>query len=140
MIHSILVKDYMDHNPHAVSIDNSLTDVVKVFITDNIIGAPVVNANKEVVGYVSEQDCIGELLNDSYYLAEPPSVESAMTTDVKSVKSSDSIVEVAQSMITHRARNFPVIDNGKLVGLISRSRILEALVENRKDTYFHEGS
>ncbi len=140
MIHSILVKDYMDHNPHAVSVDSPLADVVKIFITDNIIGAPVINANKAVVGYVSEQDCISELLNDSYYLAEPPSVESAMTSDVKSVKSSDSIVEVAQSMISHRARNFPVIDNGNLVGLISRSRILEALVENRKDTYFHKDS
>lgn len=138
MIHSILVKDYMDHNPHAVGIDTSLAEVVKVFVTDNVVGAPVVNADKKVVGYISEQDCIKELLNDSYYLAEPPTVAAAMSTEVIAVTSNDSIVEVAQSMINHRARNFPVVDSGKLVGFISRSRILEALVENRKDTYFHE--
>lgn len=135
MIHSILVKDYMDHNPHAISETASLAEAVELLSEYCVMGAPVVDENANVVGFISEQDCIQELLNDSYYYEDPPSVTKMMSSEVISFSSNSSILEVAQFIIDKELRNFPVVDNGKLVGMITRNKILKALIDARKDIF-----
>ncbi len=132
---SILVKDYMDHNPHAIPDSANVKEAVESMLRDNIIGAPVVDADRKLVGYVSEQDCIKDILNNTFFCDEPPSVKTVMSTEVLSVSPDTSIVEVASSMVAHRPKNYPVIQDGKLVGLINRAHVLRALLENDKDCY-----
>ena len=66
-MHSILVKDFMDRNPHALPEQASVRDVVLFLCSEKIAGAPVVNSEGIVVGYVSEKDCLTQLLNDSFF-------------------------------------------------------------------------
>ncbi len=132
---SILVKDYMDHNPHSVPVTANVKDVVEALLKDRVIGAPVVDENKQLVGYVSEQDCVKDLLNDAFYCEEPGAVTTVMKTEVATVTPDTSIVEVAQSILEKKHKNYPVIEDGKLVGVISRSLILRALLENDNDCY-----
>jgi CBS domain-containing protein len=132
---SILVKDYMDHNPHSISVSTNVKDVVDRLLKDKIIGAPVVDGNKNLVGYVSEQDCIKEMLQDAFYCEEPGPVTSVMKTEVATVSPDMSIVEIAEAMLKKHHKNFPVVSNGKLVGLISRSNVLQALLEHENDCY-----
>lgn len=132
---SILVKDYMDHNPHSVSVTASVTEVVETLINDRVIGAPVIDENKQLVGYVSEQDCVKDLLNDAFYCEEPGAVTTVMKTDVTTVSPDTSIVEVAQAILEKKHKNYPVVSEGKLVGVISRALILKALLENDNDCY-----
>lgn len=134
-MHSILVKDYMDYDPHAVSIHTNIRDAVQSLLNAGVIGCPVIDDNEQVVGFVSEQDCIKELLNDAFYCEEPAAVNTVMRTDVLTVTPETSIVEVAQTMLKNKPKNYPVIDDGKLVGLINRSHILKALIENENDCY-----
>ena len=134
-MHSILVKDYMDHNPHAILSDTNIKDAVESMVTDGVIGLPVINREEKLIGYVSEQDCIKEMLNDAFYCEEPAEVTTVMKTEVVSVTPDTSIVEIAQSMVERRPKNYPVVRDGKLVGLISRSHILKALLENDQDCY-----
>ncbi len=134
-MHSILVKDYMDHNAHAIMSDTNVKDAVESMLNDGVIGLPVIDTAERVVGYVSEQDCIKEMLNDAFYCEEPAEVTQVMKTDVISVSPDTSIVEIAQSMLERRPKNYPVISDGKLVGIISRSHILRALLENDQDCY-----
>jgi len=134
-MHSILVKDYMDHNAHAVMSDANIKDAVEYMLSDGVIGLPVIDTQEHVVGYVSEQDCIKEMLNDTFYCEEPANITTVMKTDVVSVAPDTSIVEIAQSMVERRPKNYPVISDGKLVGIISRSHILKALLENDQDCY-----
>lgn len=136
-MHSILVKDYMDFDPHAVTEQTNVRDVISKLITQGIPGAPVIDDKEQVVGFVSEQDCIAEMLNDAFYCEEPGLVTSVMRPTVITVSPQTSIVEVAQCMLKDKHKNYPVIDNGKLVGMISRSRILKALIENDEDCYIH---
>ncbi len=136
-MHSILVKDYMDHNPHAIPVTTNIRDVVKSLLQARVIGAPVIDENEKVVGFVSEQDCISEILNNAFYCEEPAPVTAVMHTDVLTVTPETSIVEVAQTMTQNKPKNFPVVDNGKLVGLINRSLILKSLIEYDEDCYIH---
>ncbi|MEJ2443349.1 MAG: CBS domain-containing protein [Exilibacterium sp.] len=136
-MHSILVKDYMDHNPHAIPVTTNIRDVVKSLLQAGVIGAPVIDENEKVVGFVSEQDCISEMLNNAFYCEEPAPVTAVMHTDVLTVTPETSIVEVAQTMTQNKPKNFPVVDNGKLVGLINRSLILKSLIEYDEDCYIH---
>lgn len=134
-MHSILVSDYMDNNPHAIKNSASVRDVVKFLLKENLSGVPVVDDNNHLVGFVSEQDCLTEVLNDSFYCDDSPSVTTVMANTVTTTQPDTSIVELAQTMATSTPRNYPVTKNGLLVGLISRNGILNAIIENGDDCY-----
>jgi CBS domain-containing protein len=135
-MHSILVNDFMDRDPHAVSSSTSIKDAVTLMIKHGIIGVPVTNEKHELIGYLSEQDCVKDMLNSAFYSEEPGPVSSAMQCNVVSVSPETSIVEIAQTIMTNRPKNYPVVNEGKLVGLISRSDVLRALLEHEEDAYF----
>ncbi len=137
-MHSIFVTDYMNNNPSAVSIETNVRDAVELMLKHKITGVPVIDTDKKLVGYLSEQDCIEEMLNDAFYCEEPAAVSKVMQTELLTVTPTTSIVELAQTIIKNRPKNYPVIDDGKLVGLISRSQVLQALVENDDDCYLRQ--
>ena len=136
-MHSILVKDYMNHSAYTVKSGTNVRDVVQGLLKAGTIGAPVVNEHKQLVGFVSEQDCIKEMLNDAFYCEEPPAVNTVMRTDVSCVRSDTTIVELADELKRSRHKIYPVVEGGKLIGVINRSHILQALVENEEDCYLH---
>ncbi len=136
-MHSILVKDYMDHNPHAIHCDASIRDVVATLAKAKILGAPVVDDNENVVGFVSEHDCIKAMLNDTFFCEDSQSVSTVMKRQVLTVAPETSILEIAEAMAERPPKNYPVVQEGRLVGLISRSLILNALLENSEDCYLH---
>ena len=139
-MHSILVSDFMDHDPHAIPSNTTIKDAVSLMLKEKIIGLPVIDSDKQLIGYVSEQDCVKDMLNDAFYSEEPGAVSSVMRTDVASVSPDTSIVELAQTIITNRPKNYPVVEQGVLVGLISRSDVLRALMEHEEGGYFQKSA
>lgn len=136
-MHSILVKDYMQAESHAISINANTSDVVERLLKSGLTGIPVIDEKEAVVGFVSEQDCIKELLNGAFFCDEPPGVRTVMATDVLTVTPTTSIVELAQTMMSQKPKNYPVVSDGKLVGIITRRHILKALIDNDEDCYLH---
>lgn len=134
-MHSILVRDYMQHDARALPLNTNTTEVVTQLLKSGLTGLPVVDENKRVVGFISEQDCIKEMLNDAFFCDEPPSVSQLMTREVLTVSPTNSIVEIAQRMLHEKPKSYPVVSDGKLVGLITRRHVLQALVDNDKDCY-----
>ena len=137
-MHSILVADYMNHQPQIIKASDNVRAAVELLLKHNIIGVPVIDEDQNLVGYLSEQDCIEEMLNDAFYCEEPGSVSKVMQTEVLSVTPQTTIVELAQTIINNRPKNYPVIDDGKLVGLISRTDVLRALIDNDDDCYLRQ--
>ncbi|MGH1485429.1 MAG: CBS domain-containing protein [Cellvibrionaceae bacterium] len=137
-MHSIFVADFMNHQPQVVKDTTNVREAVELLLNKNIIGVPVIDNDNNLVGYLSEQDCIEEMLNDAFYCEEPGAVSKVMQKDVMSVKPNTSIVELAQTIIKNKPKNYPVIDDGKLVGLISRTDVLKALVDNDDDCYLRQ--
>lgn len=132
---SILVKDYMQLNAQAIAASASVRDVVEHLLKLNVTGAPVVDEERRVIGFVSEQDCIKDMLNSAFYAEESDSVTRIMRQDVLCVTPNTSILEIAETMLGNKPKNYPVVEHGKLVGLINRRCILQALRDNN-GSYF----
>lgn len=132
---SILVRDYMQSSLQAIDANTSVRDVVDHLLKWDISGAPVVDGHMMVIGFVSEQDCIKEMLNSAFYAENSGRVTQIMQRNVLSVSPETSILEIAETMLDHKPKNYPVIDHGKLVGLINRRHILQAL-KDHNGSYF----
>ena len=89
-----------------------------------ISGLPVVDSEKNLVGMVTEFDLVRALRADTD-LGET-SVDELMTRDVISVEADTSIEEVMEILERERILRLPVVSDGNLVGVVSRTDILEA--------------
>ncbi|RDH43595.1 CBS domain-containing protein [Zooshikella ganghwensis] len=126
----ILVKDYMTAHHLPFTCGTPLKVVLDRLMRDHLSGLPVINEDKEVIGFVSEQDCIKQVLQSSYFCDQNAIVNDVMRTDVLTVSPKEDIINLAQQMIAHKPKVYPVVENNKLVGLITRTDILRALAEN----------
>lgn len=131
MTNSIRVSEVMISPAPFVRQHTPLGEVVDTLLKNGVMGLPVLDEADRVVGFVSEQDCIHSMLVSSYHCEGAPNVDDVMHNEVLSVTAEQNIVDLAQNMGKNKPKLYPVIDDGKLIGLITRSAILSALWENR---------
>lgn len=126
-IKSCLVKDYMAKTLVTFKPDTPVLDAVHTLVKNRIAGAPVVDDEGNLVGMLSELDCLKVALQAGYHSAYGGPVRDYMSEGVKTVNAEMSIVDLAQVFIDKGYRRFPVTDNNRLVGQISRRDVLRAL-------------
>jgi CBS domain-containing protein len=151
----MLVKDVMSKNVITISPEESISDAIEKMAKNNISGLIVVDNNK-VVGVISESDVLKVLGSEFPEIKASANltfsillllesgvkmiremkkigklkVKDVMSKKVFFVKPEDTILEAARMMSKKDVRRLPVIDeDGKLVGVISRTDILRALVK-----------
>jgi CBS domain-containing protein len=124
---SCLVKDYMTRSVITFRPDTDVLDAVHELVTNRIAGAPVVDAAGNLVGMLSELDCMKVALQAGYHGHWGGPVSDFMTPDTQTVDAEMSIVDLAQHFVDTRFRRFPVVDGNRLVGQISRRDVLRAL-------------
>lgn len=122
-----LVKHYMTRSVITFRPDTDVLDAVHELVTNRIAGAPVVDAAGNLVGMLSELDCMKVALQAGYHGHWGGPVSDFMTTDTQTVDGEMSIVDLAQHFVDTRFRRFPVVDGNRLVGQISRRDVLRAL-------------
>lgn len=118
-----MVSDLVTFKP-----EDEIGHVIKVLLEKKISGAPVLNEFRELVGIISEQDCLRVII-DSVYHNQPLSkglVKEYMTTELVTVEVTEDIVDVAIKFLKNRYRRFPVVDKGILRGQVSKRDILKA--------------
>jgi CBS domain-containing protein len=125
----------MNHQPTVILSTANIRDAVILMLEKKIIGVSVVDEDHNLAGYLSEQDCVAQMLNVVFHSEEPGPVHEVMAKDVMTVTPDTTVVELAETIITARPKNYPVIDDGKLVGLISRTEVLQALIDNSNTSY-----
>lgn len=91
-------------------------------------GAPVVNKLGELIGYVSEYDCLQQLMQSSYYCDNASLVEDVMSTKVIFCTPDISIMDLASTMNKDKINVMPIVEEGKLIGAVSRGDVMRALV------------
>ena len=126
---SCLVRDYMAGQVVSFKPDTDVMDAIHELVERRIAGAPVVDDKGDLVGMLSELDCMKVALNAGYYGDWGGPVADFMSTSVESVDAEMNIVDLAQKFLDSGYRRFPVLRNNRLVGQISRRDALRALSE-----------
>ncbi len=124
---SCVVKDYMSRTLVTFRPDTDVLDAIHKLVEHRIAGAPVVDDAGNLVGMLSEFDCMKVALQAAYHESFGGPVSEYMTTDVSTVNAQMSIIDLAQTFAEKGYRRFPVTDRNRLVGQISRRDVLRAL-------------
>lgn len=124
------VSDYMTRDLITFSPDQSIEEVIEALIQHRISGGPVVNQNNELIGIISEGDCVKHISDSRYYNMpmEHSKVELRMIRNVETIDGNMNIFDAAKKFLEVRRRRFPILENGKLAGQISQKDILKATV------------
>ncbi len=93
-------------------------------------GAPVVNKLGELIGYVSEFDCLQQLMQSSYYRHSTSLVEDVMSTKLIMSRPDIALIDLASTMNASRVNVMPIVEDGKLVGAVARSDIMREMVKD----------
>lgn len=121
------VKEYMSANVVTFSPEMGIHQAINQLIKKRISGAPVVDQTGNIVGMLSERDCMKIALTASYHGEAAGKVSEYMEQVPKTIEADASIVEVASMFLTEGLRRYPVMQDNRLVGQISRHDVLKAL-------------
>ena len=128
------IKNLMSTTLITIDKDQNLSDALKLLRKNRISRLPVLN-NKELVGIISERD-IAKKLGSSKYESMPSSrlhVSSVMVKDIISVSKSMRLAEVANIMLENGIGSVPIIDEGKMVGIVSKADFVTLAIDGEYD-------
>ncbi len=108
--------------------EKSLHEAIAVLTKEKIGALVVVGSKQDVIGILSERDIVNLLANKDANRFDNP-VSSAMTSPAKTCGPNDTIVQLMHQMTMGRFRHMPVVENGKLVGVISIGDVVKLRLE-----------
>jgi CBS domain-containing protein len=125
-------RDIMTTHLVTLAPTSSIFSAIRTLLKHRISGAPVIDADGKCVGMFSELDCLrvlaaGEFYSDDH--REEGVVGDYMTSLYKSLDPDKDIYTVAQYFLTHSVRRLPVLEEGELIGQVSRRDVLAAMEE-----------
>lgn len=124
---AVRVRDHMAKRLVVLSPDMEVARAVNLLVRNDISGAPVVDDSGRLVGILTERDCMRAAVEAGYHGMPGGLVRDLMTPGPATVGPDDSIFDVARRFIDDKYRRYPVLDGGRLVGLISRRDVMRAL-------------
>jgi CBS domain-containing membrane protein len=133
---SLLVRDLMTEKVYSVHPDDDLVRLVDLMADIHIRHVPVVDAERVVVGLVSQRDLIREALNVSGDLPfsetreflKSKDVRSIMTTEVETVEPDTKIEDAGQTMLDNKLGCLPVTEGDRLVGILTEADFVKFTV------------
>ena len=133
----LTVADIMTSQLVIFTPEQSIHEVMRAFIKHRISGGPVVDESGKLVGVISEADCMKEI-SDSRYFNLPildKSVAHFMTKEVDTIDANTSVFDAASLFSKSSRRRYPVMENNRLVGQVSRKDIVIAALEMKSQTW-----
>ncbi|WP_448624942.1 CBS domain-containing protein [Geodermatophilus sp. URMC 64] len=122
-----------------VAPDTSVKSVAEILATRGFAAVPVVDEEHRLLGIITEADVLrGRVLpdprlrlrrdEDTGSVPPPALVRGVMTADVRTVEATADVADVARLFVDERLRSIPVVDSGRLVGIVSRRDLVRTLV------------
>ena len=110
--------------PITIHPEQSIREAIALLSRNNIGALVAVNATNEPVGIISERDIVREAARNEQVFARP--VSEIMTRDVITGVPEDDLMSVANVMTEKRIRHVPVVQQGKLIGIVSIGDVVKA--------------
>ena len=139
-------KDIMTVNVISVTEDTPVHEVVGLLLKHRISAVPVIDSERHVIGIVSEGDLLRPEGNERIAVERPwwleavfagksvefkksdaRTVSTVMTRDVFTVAGDTPLNEIAQILESQHIKRVPVLEKGRLVGIVSRANLLHGL-------------
>ena len=121
------VREFMDRHVQTISPDNDIMEAVDFLLERRVTGALVANAKGELVGILTEFDCLRLLTHQESLQGK---VQDFMVSDVQTIPPTMDIYYCAGLFMKVPFRRFPVVEKGRLVGAITRFDLLRAVRRN----------
>ena len=139
--------DVMIHDVITVSPDDTVSAAVQLLIDNDISAVPVLDDDGALVGMLSEADLLhraeigtenrhpwwleavtpASRLADEFAKSHGRQVADVMSTAIVTASSDTPLGEIATLLERHRIKRIPIVDDGELVGMVSRSNLIQAL-------------
>lgn len=126
-----IVREIMSRDCYRVTGNMSITTLAEGLALHRLPGVPVVDEHDQLIGFISEQDVLGKLLQSAYLNDEAPLVRELMRNEVLSVSPTKSITDLAQEMLGQKPKVYPVTEQGRLCGIVTRRDVLIAILRMR---------
>ena len=127
------VRDAMTPSPVITTPDTSLGELEKIFETHDFNGIPVLDEKGQLVGMVTKYDLLKAFIFTPdapiprYRVIMDRPASSVMNTDVFTVTPDLPLSRLLHELVERQTKSFPVVENGRLIGIISREDVLRAL-------------
>ena len=133
------IRDIMSHPVYTVRTDDSIEHAAALLADKKITAAPVLDDAGKLVGMVSEGDLLwhrvpADVTSHVWRAAveetesRPESVAEVMSSQMLTSFPTEDVAAVAQTMLTYSVRSVPILDDGRLVGIISRRDIVRSVI------------
>lgn len=130
---TMTAKDCMNRNVNSVRPDDDILTVVGVLVNHDVSGVPVIDNIGNLLGMITEKDCMAIAVNAGYYGECGGRVSDIMSPNVVTVDTDTPLMEIAEVFSNATFRRLPVLESGRVVGVVSRRDVLW-LLEKRCHT------
>ena len=122
------VREFMDKYVDTLSPETDIMEAVNFLLEKRVTGAVVTDSKGELVGILTEFDCLKLLtLGGADHEAPKGTVKNFMTSEVQTIPPTMDIYYAAGLFMSAKFRRFPVVEHGRIVGAITRFDILRAV-------------
>ncbi|WP_052891055.1 CBS domain-containing protein [Thermogemmatispora carboxidivorans] len=117
----MIARDIMTRTVYTIRPEASAQEAAKLLDQKRISGAPVVDGDGRLIGMVTEADIISKVNREGLRVAD------IMSHELIVVSAETSLEEIAALLSERKIKRVPVIENGRLVGIVSRADIVHAV-------------
>jgi acetoin utilization protein AcuB len=133
----MIIERRMTRNPVTASPDMSVADASALMKREKVHRLPVLDKERKLVGIISEKDILYASpspvstlsIHEMAYLLSQLTVKKLMTRDVVTITKDTTVEEAARLMVDQDLSSLPVLEDGKLIGIISKSDLFKILLE-----------
>lgn len=122
----IRARDIMTKKLVTLTPEMDVFDGIRLLLKNRISGAPVISAERELMGVFTEKCCMKVLVDAAYDQVPSNRVEVFMLTDFHTIDEELDLLSIAQKIWNTGERRLPVLKDGKLVGQVSRRDVMRA--------------
>src|SRR6266496_3574605 len=120
---AMIARDIMTRTVYSISPEASVQEVAQLLSRKSISGVPVIDKDAKIIGIVTEADIIGKVNREGLRVAD------IMSPEIIAVDEETGVGEIAMLLTERKIKRVPVMQNGKLVGIVCRADIVQAVAQ-----------